>query len=84
MSGQSTFYVEVSKAAAILQHATKHSFVVLDELGRGTSTHDGNAIATAYMKKLLDINCRVIYSTHYHTLVEYYWGRTDIQLGHMV
>lgn len=84
MTGQSTFLVEMSEASAILQHATKHSFVLLDELGRGTSTHDGNAIATAYMKKLLEINCRVIYSTHYHTLVEYYGSRNDIQLGHMV
>lgn len=84
VSGQSTFFVEVSEASTILQHATKQSFVLLDELGRGTSTHDGNAIATAYMKKLLAINCRVIYSTHYHTLVEHYSGRTDIQLGHMV
>ncbi|KAI4468294.1 dna mismatch repair protein muts family member [Holotrichia oblita] len=83
ISGQSTFFVEVSEASTILQHATKQSFVLLDELGRGTSTHDGNAIATAYMKKLLEINCRVIYSTHYHTLVEHYSGRTDIQLGHM-
>ncbi|KAK9731371.1 MutS family domain IV [Popillia japonica] len=83
VSGQSTFFVEVSEASTILQHATKQSFVLLDELGRGTSTHDGNAIATAYMKKLLAINCRVIYSTHYHTLVEHYSGRTDIQLGHM-
>ncbi|KRT86172.1 hypothetical protein AMK59_2376 [Oryctes borbonicus] len=83
ISGQSTFFVEVSEASAILQHATRQSFVLLDELGRGTSTHDGNAIATAYMKKLLEIDCRVIYSTHYHTLVEHYGGRTDIQLGHM-
>ncbi|GJQ69953.1 putative component of the post-replicative DNA mismatch repair system (MMR) [Trypoxylus dichotomus] len=83
ISGQSTFFVEVSEASAILQHATKQSFVLLDELGRGTSTHDGNAIATAYMKKLLEIDCRVIYSTHYHTLVEHYGGRTDVQLGHM-
>lgn len=84
MSGHSTFLVEVSEASAILQHATKHSFVLLDELGRGTSTHDGNAIATAYMKKLLEINCRVIYSTHYHTLVEHYGELEHIQLGHMV
>lgn len=80
---QSTFFVELSEAAAILKHATKHSFVLVDELGRGTSTHDGCAIATAYVKKLTELQCRTIFSTHYHTLVENFLGRSDIQLGHM-
>ncbi|KAK5638421.1 hypothetical protein RI129_012716 [Pyrocoelia pectoralis] len=83
LNGQSTFFVELSEAAAILRHATRNSLVLIDELGRGTSTHDGNAIATAYVKKLIGMECRTIFSTHYHTLVDYYSGRNDVQLGHM-
>ncbi|XP_044755642.1 probable DNA mismatch repair protein Msh6 [Coccinella septempunctata] len=83
IGGQSTFFVELSEASSILQHASPHSLVLLDELGRGTSTHDGNAIATAYVKKLLQINCRTLFSTHYHTLVDHFVNRTDVQLGHM-
>ncbi|XP_017783857.1 PREDICTED: probable DNA mismatch repair protein Msh6 [Nicrophorus vespilloides] len=84
LKNQSTFMVELSEASSILQHATKHSFLLLDELGRGTSTHDGNAIASAYIRKLCDINCRTMFSTHYHTLVDYFAGKNDIQLGYMV
>uniref|UniRef100_A0A1Y1KHQ2 DNA mismatch repair protein n=1 Tax=Photinus pyralis TaxID=7054 RepID=A0A1Y1KHQ2_PHOPY len=51
LKGQSTFFVELSEASSILRHATRNSVLFLDELGRGTSTHDGNAIATAYVKK---------------------------------
>lgn len=83
IQGQSTFYIELSEASSILQHATKESFIVIDELGRGTSTHDGNAIATAYVKKLRTMGCRTLFSTHYHSLVENFIGREDIQLGHM-
>ncbi|KAJ8945645.1 hypothetical protein NQ314_009180 [Rhamnusium bicolor] len=83
IQGQSTFFVELSEASCILQHATKHSLVLIDELGRGTSTHDGNAIATAYVKKLTGIGCRTMFSTHYHSLVDNFIGREDIQLGHM-
>lgn len=83
IQGQSTFYVELSEASSILQHSTKDSLVVIDELGRGTSTHDGNAIATAYVKKLTTVGCRTLFSTHYHTLVDNFVDRNDIQLGHM-
>lgn len=83
IGGQSTFFVELSEASSILQHASPHSLVLLDELGRGTSTHDGNAIATAYVKKLLQINCRTLFSTHYHSLVDHFVNRSDVQLGHM-
>lgn len=58
--------------------------MLIDELGRGTSTHDGNAIATAYMKELTTMKCRTIFSTHYHNLVDHFIGKNDIQLGHMV
>lgn len=82
--GQSTFAVELAEASAILHHASPYSLILLDELGRGTSTHDGNAIATAYVKKLTHINCRTLFSTHYHSLVDHFVDRTDVQLGHMV
>lgn len=84
LKGQSTFLVELSEAAVILQHATKKSFVLIDELGRGTSTHDGNAIATAYVKELTKIRCRTMFSTHYHSLVDHFLSAESIQLGHMV
>lgn len=84
LKGQSTFLVELSEAAVILNHATRHSFVLIDELGRGTSTHDGNAIASAYVNQMTKINCRTIFSTHYHSLVDYFQNVDNIQLGHMV
>lgn len=84
LQGQSTFLVELSEASTILQHATRQSLVLLDELGRGTSTHDGNAIATAYVEKLTEMKCRTIFSTHYHNLVDRFSDNQLIQLGHMV
>ncbi|CAH1976488.1 unnamed protein product [Acanthoscelides obtectus] len=83
VQGQSTFFVELSEASSILKHATKHSLVIIDELGRGTSTHDGNAIATAYVNKLTTYGCRTMFSTHYHSLVDNFIGRSEIQLAHM-
>lgn len=84
LKGKSTFLVEMSEASVILKHATKNSFLLIDELGRGTSTHDGNAIATAFVNELTKINCRTIFSTHYHTLVDHFVHTRSIQLGHMV
>lgn len=83
IQGQSTFYIELSEASSILRHASKNSFVVIDELGRGTSTHDGNAIATAYVKKMITVGCRTLFSTHYHSLVDNFVGKKEIQFGHM-
>merc|ERR1712178_275019 len=70
IKGESTFYVELNETASILQHATKNSFVIIDELGRGTATHDGCAIARAVYQELVKMNIMSIVSTHYHTLVE--------------
>jgi DNA mismatch repair protein MutS len=70
-SGQSTFMVEMLETAAILNHATPRSLVVLDEIGRGTSTWDGLAIATAiveYMHNTPGLNARTLFATHYHEL----------------
>lgn len=67
--GRSTFMVEMIETAAILAQATARSFVILDEVGRGTSTYDGLAIAWAVVEAIHDVNaCRCLFATHYHEL----------------
>ncbi len=67
--GRSTFMVEMVETAAILNQATARSFVILDEIGRGTATFDGLSIAWASLEYLHDINgCRALFATHYHEL----------------
>ena len=70
-SGQSTFMVEMLEAATILNHATAKSLVILDEIGRGTSTYDGLAIATSiveYIHNTPRLGCKTLFATHYHEL----------------
>jgi DNA mismatch repair protein MutS len=70
-AGRSTFMVEMVETAAILHQATDRSFVILDEIGRGTATYDGLAIAWAVSEHLHnDIKCRAIFATHYHELTK--------------
>jgi len=70
-AGMSTFMVEMTETAYILNHATRASLVILDEVGRGTSTYDGLSIAQSVVEHLHDsprLGCRTLFATHYHEL----------------
>jgi DNA mismatch repair protein MutS len=70
-SGRSTFLVEMTEVSTIIHQATAESLVVLDEVGRGTATYDGMALAEAIVEHIHTITqCRGVFATHYHQLIE--------------
>ncbi|KAF8090136.1 hypothetical protein N665_0485s0011 [Sinapis alba] len=84
MAGQSTFLTELSETAVMLSSATRNSLVVLDELGRGTATSDGQAIAESVLEHFIDkVHCRGMFSTHYHRLSMDYQTNPQVSLCHM-
>uniref|UniRef100_A0A8R1XT22 DNA mismatch repair protein n=1 Tax=Onchocerca volvulus TaxID=6282 RepID=A0A8R1XT22_ONCVO len=84
IAGQSTFYVELYETNLILRNATRHSLVIMDELGRGTSTYDGTAIAYAVLLDVaIRLQCRTFFSTHYHSLCKAVENFSNIKAAHM-
>jgi DNA mismatch repair protein MutS len=82
--GRSTFMVEMVETAAILAQATEHSLVILDEIGRGTSTYDGLAIAWAVVEAMHDeVKCRTLFATHYHELTRLAGRLDSLSLHHV-
>ena len=84
LEGKSTFYVEMEETKAILEKATENSLVILDELGRGTSTFDGQALADSVLNYLVNkVQCRGLFATHYHTLSEKYASSEEVEICRM-
>ncbi len=82
--GRSTFMVEMVETAAILAQATPRSLVILDEIGRGTSTYDGLAIAWAVVEAMHDqVKCRTLFATHYHELTRLAGRLDSLSLHHV-
>ncbi|WP_188645782.1 DNA mismatch repair protein MutS [Tsuneonella deserti] len=82
--GRSTFMVEMVETAAILSQATDRSFVILDEVGRGTSTYDGLALAWAVVEAVHETNrCRCLFATHYHELTRLAESCDALSLHHV-
>lgn len=82
--GKSTFYIEMEETLNICRTSSKRSLAILDELGRGTSTFDGVAIAYSVLKYLVEsIKCRIMFATHYHILLEEFRLYPEIEFYHM-
>merc|ERR550532_2510819 len=80
---ESTFFVELNETRVVLNYATKHSLILIDELGRGTTTFDGCAIAYSVAKFLTQKQCRTLFSTHYHELMREFQTMKNMKVYHM-
>nr|BAN66217.1 DNA repair protein, putative [Babesia bovis] len=83
IQGKSTFLIEMEEASTILHSATRDSLVLVDELGRGTSTFEATAIAAACLEKLSAIGCRGVFTTHFHEVWSYAKKLDNVSLCHM-
>ena len=84
LENKSTFFVELEETKSIVEHATANSLVIMDELGRGTSTFDGYSIAHSVMSYLVNkTKCRTLFTTHYHMLVKDFKNEDKIGFYHM-
>lgn len=84
LEGESTFYTELVETSTMLRCASKHSLLLLDELGRGTSTFDGTAIAYSVIREIsMNLKCRCLFSTHYHSLTRDFTTSDNVRLAHM-
>lgn len=81
--GVSTFMMEMQETSNILKYATKDSFVIIDEIGRGTSTFDGLSLAWAIAEQLLSIKCQTLFSTHYFELIDLEKDNKNIMNVHL-
>ena len=85
MENKSTFFLELEETKFILDRATPNSLIIMDELGRGTSTFDGYSLAFAVLNYLLDFNqSRVLFTTHYHWLVDDFRNKDCVKLYTML
>ena len=83
-NGQSTYAVETAETGRLMRHAKKDTFVVLDELGRGTSTIDGIATAAAVLEYFINtVKCPLVFCTHYHVLAEQYDNFSEVRNASM-
>lgn len=84
LANQSTFYVELIETSLILANCTQDSFLIIDELGRGTSTYDGSAIVFAVLSYLSqEKHCRMLFSTHYNFIIQSFLHHPSISTGYM-
>jgi len=84
LEGKSTFFVEMEETATILKQATRKSLVIMDELGRGTSTFDGYSIANAVVNYIVKtLKSLTLFATHYHMLLNDFKNTDRVKLYHM-
>ena len=84
MEGKSTFFIELEETLNIINEATEESLVIIDELGRGTSTYDGMSIAYAVLKDIAqNIQCLTFFATHFHLLLEEFKLYKNITMCYM-